>query len=173
MSTLEKALNFLKIAPEFQLGFLTTETPHPDTIQMSHQANNDILKAVNAIKQLDIHLFDVLLTKIPELISMQKAIHNTLNNHGKVYLSGCGATGRLSLSIEVFWREICKDPKLIDSIIGFMAGGDTALIKSIAEFEDHPEFAETQMKEIGFKEGDILIAITEGGETSWVIRSAE
>ena len=54
-----------------------------------------------------------------------------------------------------------------------MAGGDTALIKAIEGFEDHPEYAERQMAELGFKEGDLLIATTEGGETSWVIGTAE
>jgi N-acetylmuramic acid 6-phosphate etherase len=52
-----------------------------------------------------------------------------------------------------------------------MAGGDAALIKSIEDFEDHPEFGEQQLVELGFKENDILVGSTEGGETSWVIGS--
>jgi len=28
-----------------------------------------------------------------------------------------------------------------DSIVSFMSGGDVALIKSVEDFEDHPEFA--------------------------------
>ena len=104
---------------------------------------------------------------------MKKDILQTLKSGNKVFLSGCGATGRLSISLEVFWRETCTDPKLKDSVLGFMAGGDTALIKAIEGFEDHPEYAERQMKELGFKDGDILIATTEGGETSWVIGTSE
>jgi N-acetylmuramic acid 6-phosphate etherase len=50
-----------------------------------------------------------------------------------------------------------------------MAGGDAALIKSVEDFEDHPEFAEQQLMELGFKDNDLLIGSTEGGETSWVI----
>lgn len=50
-----------------------------------------------------------------------------------------------------------------------MAGGDAALIKSIEDFEDHPEFAQQQLVQLGFKDNDILIASTEGGETPWVI----
>lgn len=44
-----------------------------------------------------------------------------------------------------------------------MAGGDAALIKSIEDFEDHPEFAEQQLIQLGFKENDLLIGSTEGG----------
>ena len=51
--------------------------------------------------------------------------------------------------------------------------GDIALIKSVEDFEDHPEFGEQQMKELNFGENDLLIASTEGGETPWVIGAAE
>ena len=44
-----------------------------------------------------------------------------------------------------------------------MAGGDIALIKAVEDFEDHPEFAEQQMIDLGFGENDLLIASTEGG----------
>ncbi len=50
-----------------------------------------------------------------------------------------------------------------------MAGGDAALIKSIEDFQDHPEFAQQHLVELGFRENDLLIGSTEGGETSWVI----
>lgn len=50
-----------------------------------------------------------------------------------------------------------------------MAGGDAALIKSVEDFEDHPEFAEQQLTELGFANNDLLIGSTEGGETPWVI----
>lgn len=52
-----------------------------------------------------------------------------------------------------------------------MAGGDAALIKSVEDFEDHPEFAEKQLEELGFGENDLMVGSTEGGETWWVIGS--
>lgn len=56
-----------------------------------------------------------------------------------------------------------------DSVISLMAGGDLALIKSVEDFEDHPEFAVQHMIDVGFGANDLLIASTEGGETPWVI----
>ena len=44
-----------------------------------------------------------------------------------------------------------------------MAGGDAALIKSIEDFQDHPQFAEQQVVELGFRENDLMIGSTEGG----------
>jgi len=45
-----------------------------------------------------------------------------------------------------------------------MAGGDVALIHSIEKFEDFPDFGERQLRELGFKQGDLLISCSEGGE---------
>ena len=54
-----------------------------------------------------------------------------------------------------------------------MAGGDVALIHSVEKFEDFPEFGERQLMELGFREGDMLISCTEGGETPFVIGATE
>lgn len=53
-----------------------------------------------------------------------------------------------------------------------MAGGDFALIKSVEGFEDFADFGRHQLKETGASAGDMVVAITEGGETSFVIGTA-
>jgi N-acetylmuramic acid 6-phosphate etherase len=54
-----------------------------------------------------------------------------------------------------------------------MAGGDVALIRSIENFEDFPDYGARQLLEAGFKDGDLLIGTTEGGETPFVIGAVE
>jgi N-acetylmuramic acid 6-phosphate etherase len=54
-----------------------------------------------------------------------------------------------------------------------MSGGDLALVHSIEDFEDHPEFGARQLKEIGFAADDLLVSCTEGGETPSVIGATE
>jgi N-acetylmuramic acid 6-phosphate etherase len=102
---------------------------------------------------------------------MAREISATFFDGGRVYLCGCGATGRLSLTLEVLWREIGA-PQFGD-VISFMAGGDYALIRSIESFEDHPEFGARQLHDLGFGENDLLISCTEGGETPFVIGATE
>ncbi|MDG2123450.1 MAG: hypothetical protein P8J87_07125, partial [Verrucomicrobiales bacterium] len=58
-------------------------------------------------------------------------------------------------------------------IIGIMAGGDAALVRSIESFEDHPEWGARMLADLGFAPGDLLIATTEGGETPYVIGATE
>ena len=50
-----------------------------------------------------------------------------------------------------------------------MAGGHTALVRFVENFEDHPEYGVRQLEESGFRDGDLLIGATEGGETPFVI----
>jgi N-acetylmuramic acid 6-phosphate etherase len=54
-----------------------------------------------------------------------------------------------------------------------MSGGDLALVHSIENFEDHPEFGARQVRDIGFGENDLLVSCTEGGETPSVIGATE
>ena len=42
-----------------------------------------------------------------------------------------------------------------------MAGGDVALIRSIENFEDFPNYGARQLREAGFKDGDLLIGSSE------------
>ena len=53
-----------------------------------------------------------------------------------------------------------------------MAGGDFALIKAVEGFEDFTAFGKKQIADLGVSEKDVVFAITEGGETSFVIGTA-
>jgi N-acetylmuramic acid 6-phosphate etherase len=53
-----------------------------------------------------------------------------------------------------------------------MAGGDFALIKSVEGFEDFTAFGKKQIADLGVSGKDVVFAITEGGETSFVIGTA-
>ncbi len=171
-SNQKKLEDYLEVAPQFRLGKLVTETPHPDTKNLSHLANHDLQAAISCIKRVDIRSMETLFKHLDELNDLQQTLLETLQKGDRIFLCGCGATGRLVLSLEYFWRESFKttrDSFHPDQVIAFMAGGDTALIKSIENFEDHPEFGARQLMELGFRKGDLLISCTEGGETAFVI----
>ena len=173
MNSKSKADDFLKISPQFRLGDLDTEKPHPKTTELSYLVKNDILKAIAILKEVDIEALHVIKQRHSEIIRMKKDIEQTFRNGHKVYLVGCGATGRLSLVLEVLWRKEKAGKEFEDSVISLMAGGDTALIRSIEGFEDFPAFASRHLKELAFSNGDLLIACTEGGETPFVIGATE
>ena len=171
----QTADDFLKIADKFKLGCLLTEQQNPKTDNLSEYAKTDLPKAISIIKGLDIDLVHILKGKLPELEALYKQVNDTLETGGRIFICGCGATGRLSIVLETLWRQETRiiHKEWSERVIAFMAGGDAALIKSVQDFEDHPEFACQQLIELGFKENDLMIGSTEGGQTSWVIGAVQ
>ena len=167
-----KAEEFLRISNQFMLGELVTEKPHPETADLSRQVVEDLPHALEILKGIDLSMLQILREKLPEVEAMSKEIHNTLRSGGRVFLSGCGSTGRLALAIETLWRSSVSDDRLRERVVGFMAGGDLALIKAVEEFEDFTEYGGRQLEGLGFSQNDLLLAITEGGETPFVIGTA-
>ncbi len=162
----QKAIDFLEVSSQFQLGHLPTERQHQKTQHLSHWSNNDLPMALKTIKEIDLDIFEVLRKNQKQILQMSKDIKSTFAKGKRVFFCGCGATGRLSLAIETIWR---KEFSGNDQVRSFMAGGDVALISSIEKFEDYPEFGAKQLHEAGFEKGDLLISCTEGGETPFVI----
>lgn len=160
---------FLKVCDQFKLGDLVTEAPHPGTVGLAEAAQARLHEAVARFHGADLLALEALGKRLDPLDSMVRSIRRTLDNGGRIFIAGCGATGRLALSLETLAREAWLPEGDPNRVIGFMAGGDAALIRSIEAFEDYPEYGARQLRELGFSEKDLLLAITEGGETPFVI----
>lgn len=169
-SSQERALDFLRDAHLYRLGILPTEQPHPATRDLSRWAQLDLPRAVEALKRVDLRALGSLQRYAGAVDRLSRAVAATLERGRRVFLCGCGATGRLSLSLEFLWRM--KHPGN-DQVRSFMAGGDVALVHALEGFEDHPAYGARHLEEMGFSDGDLLIACTEGGETPYVIGATE
>lgn len=169
----QKAEEFLKVATQFQLGDLPTEQRHPSTFELAELSRRDIKGALRILKEIDLEVARKVAAKAGELEALEHAIGETLRAGNRVFFYGCGATGRLSMSIEYIWRYMHKGRPEADQVLGFMSGGDLALVHSIENFEDHPDFGARQVREIGFGPHDLLVSTTEGGETPSVIGATE
>ncbi|MEX2578907.1 MAG: SIS domain-containing protein [Verrucomicrobiales bacterium] len=169
----QRPSDFLDVASDFQLGMLDTERPHPATTSLALLSRENLPEAIERLRQVDRDALAILQERIDSLHPLATAIRETVDSGDRVFLCGCGATGRLSISLEIFARRGLLAGATVDNAIGFMAGGDAALIRSIERFEDRPDFGEKQLRDLGFRDGDLLIASTEGGETPFVIGCAE
>lgn len=168
-----RAEEFLKVASQFQLGSLPTEQRHPLTYELADLSRGDIQAALDILREIDLGVITFVASRARELARLETAIRDTLQERNRVFFYGCGATGRLSMSIEYIWRHLHRDRPEADSVFGFMSGGDLALVHSIENFEDHPEFGARQVRDIGFGKNDLLVSCTEGGETPSVIGATE
>lgn len=165
------AQEFLDQARLYKLGQLPTESSHPLTKNLSQLAQGDVAQAVALLTLIDRQALTRLQSYVPQLAPLAKTINETKQAGGRIFICGCGATGRLALSLEYLWR--LSYPKDVDRVVSFMAGGDVALVHSIEGFEDFPEYGAEQLQQLGFSEGDLLISSTEGGETPFVIGATE
>ncbi len=178
----DKAKEFLAREKAFRLGQLLTESSHPKTRRLSQTMETDIQAGVRLLQSVD--------EDIPAALGKifaQDSFHRLVEVFGaamhagrRIFFTGCGATGRLSILLEAAWRQFWREmrphyadaARMEDRCISVMAGGDFALIKSVEGFEDFPDFGRHQLKEAGVQRDDIVVAITEGGETSFVIGTA-
>jgi N-acetylmuramic acid 6-phosphate etherase len=176
-SSQRRSEEFLKISGQFKLGALVTESSHPVTANLSEVAKTDIAAALGLLFRAD---GDVV-NKFREFAASGRAekiattVLEAIRNGGKIFFTGCGSTGRLSILLDSIWRDFWQKQKKIDwenRTFSVMAGGDYALIKSVEGFEDFTAFGEKQISDLGVSAKDVVFAITEGGETSFVIGTA-
>jgi len=177
----QRAEHFLREERAFRLGALQTEASHPKTRALSQTLAADVEQGIRMLQSVDRDILDALdlLFAQPSYERLVHTLVKTWQQGGRVFFTGCGATGRLSILLEAAWREFWQGhPKPSmratwqDRCISVMAGGDYALIKSVEGFEDFPAFGRRQLREAGVQKGDVVVAITEGGETPFVIGTA-
>jgi N-acetylmuramic acid 6-phosphate etherase len=176
---IKRAEEFLAREKEFRLGKLLTEAFHPKTKTLSQTAAVDLPAAIRMLQSVDDEIPPAM-EKVLKQDSFEKlidAFSEAMSTGKKIYFTGCGATGRLSILLEAAWRRCWREigkvsPELSqmeNRIFSVMAGGDFALIKSVEGYEDFPDFGRYQLRRMGVGKGDVVVAITEGGETSFVI----
>jgi N-acetylmuramic acid 6-phosphate etherase len=176
-SSQKRSEEFLKISGQFKLGALVTESSHPVTANLSEVAKQDIAAALKSLFDVD----DDVVKKFREFAGSGRAgeiketILRSLKSGGRIFFTGCGSTGRLSILLDSVWRafwKTLKETNWQNRAFSVMAGGDYALIKSVEGFEDFTAFGKKQMTDLGVSSKDVVFAITEGGETSFVIGTA-
>lgn len=172
-ATIESRIStFWEQQEKFRDHPLPTELSNHDTYNLSELAKFDPIKGARAIFNIDLKTVQKLKKKVQELEQLRADILKTIKNGNKVYICGCGASGRLAVCLEYLWRTQFSE-KARDSLIGFLAGGDNAMIKSLEGFEDHKDLGIKQLYLAGFKRGDLLISTTASGESPFAIGAVE
>jgi N-acetylmuramic acid 6-phosphate etherase len=92
--------DFLKNRHDFFLGDLVTEGFHPLTSNLSELANTNLLEAIQTLQQVDILALNKTFNYIEKIFDLHLKCQQVLESGGRVFISGCGATGRLALTIE-------------------------------------------------------------------------
>ena len=169
------AQNFINNEKQFHLGFLPTEQSSPLTRNLDKEFARGAVYGVANLQSVDRNVL-TMAEKIfasGEFARLVDTGEQVIRSGGRIVFSGCGATGRLSILLECMYRDCCVNtPELAaysNSVFSIMTGGDYALVRSVEFFEDYQSFGRQQVKDLNLNERDMLVAITEGGETSSVL----
>ena len=184
-----ESVDYVQNKTQFQLHTLLTEQRHPKTWNLGERVRKDTAAGLRMLFAVDEDVaarMDALAADTRTLEAAAAAVEDAVLSGRKVYVYGCGATGRLAKQMESafwrpFWRKVKSDDKLWkklvpavgadveDRLIGEMTGADRALISSLEGFEDLLLIGRLQLEDRGVRKGDVVICVTEGGETSSVI----
>lgn len=139
---------------------LTTEQPHPQTDNLSDLAQHDLDKAIHIWQDVNNAALVQCLDFEAQAQQIHQAIKTVRRQEGKIFLAGCGASGRLAVLLETLAKA--------DNVVGLIAGGDVALIHAVEAFEDSAELAVKQLQQYGFTDKDLLIGLSVNGEAPFI-----
>jgi len=171
----KQAMEFMENEKQFHLGFLPTEQSSPLTRNLDALFAESAEKGVANLQSVDRNVLTMArhVFVSPQFRKLVDDGLSTIRNGGRIVFSGCGATGRLSILLECMWRRACAGndalSKFGNQVFSIMTGGDYALVRSVEFFEDYQSFGRRQVADLGLNSQDMLVAITEGGETSSVL----
>ncbi len=189
----EESRDYVQTKQQFQLHTLLTEQRHPETMDLSRRIGADTVAGLQALFAVDrdvARTMDTVADDPARLQLLQQAsqsIQRALRDGHRIYFYGTGSTGRLAETLESglwrpFWQRAATQPSwpkieaalpgIADRVRGEITGGDRALISSLEGFEDLQLIGRLQLQDHDIGTGDVVFAVTEGGETSAVIGTA-
>lgn len=182
-----QSADYVKNKTQFHLHTLPTEQRHPATFHLSRIIQTGIPDGLKQILSVDkdiVLLFERMADSPAVLEAAGDAAAQTLSEGKKIFIYGCGSTGRLAKQMESalwrpFWHSLPSGAEdrtasfvpddIRDRLIGEMTGGDRAFISALEGFEDLELVGRLQLADRHVVRGDCVFCITEGGETSSVI----
>ena len=110
---------------------------------------------------------DALRGATEDLARAIEIVTESLRNHGRLFYVGAGSSGRLGvLDASEIPPTFSASPDLVQGII---AGGTTALYRSVEGAEDEESAGTLALRERRIKTGDVVIGITASGRTPFVL----
>ena len=104
---------------------------------------------------------------IADLSRAVEIVTESLRNGGRMFYVGAGSSGRIGvLDASEITPTFGASPDLVQGVI---AGGATALYRSVEGAEDEESAGALAMDERGIKNGDVVVGITASGRTPFVL----
>jgi N-acetylmuramic acid 6-phosphate etherase len=146
------------------MDHLLTEARNPASANLDALTSIEIVRLMNAE---DASIASAVATQAEAIAQAIDVIAERFRRGGRLVYMGAGTSGRLGV------LDASECPPTFNSppsqVIGLIAGGYTALTSAVEGAEDHPEFADADLKAIAFSSDDVLVGIATSGRTPYVI----
>jgi len=103
---------------------------------------------------------------IPVITKLVDALALRYNDGGRLFYIGAGTSGRLGV---LDASEIPPTFGVVNSVIGIIAGGDTAIRNAVENAEDDESQAWKDLSKYNLTDKDVVIGIAASGTTPYVI----
>lgn len=143
-----------------ELNGLATQRRNVNTGQIDSLSTLDMLTVIH---QEDKALSDAIAACLPEITRLVDNATAAISRGGRVVLIGAGPSGRTAMLAA---SEYALDAH--HSVVALMAGGPQAMLHEGSGAASDYERGIHDLEAIGFREHDMLIALTVNGKTPWV-----
>jgi N-acetylmuramic acid 6-phosphate etherase len=147
-----------------KLDELLTEARNPATANLDQLGTLDLLKTMHTADRDVLTAVD---QELPHIAQAVDAIVARLDNGGRLFYLGAGTSGRLGVLDASECPPTYNTP--LELVQGLIAGGDTALRRSVERAEDDVAQGERDLQAQNFSAKDALVGIAASGRTPYVL----
>lgn len=146
-----------------EISSLHTEQRNIESSDIDRMTSLEIAELMNCCDRSIPYAVEKALPEIAEAITSAETV---LRNGGRVIYIGAGTSGRLG----VLDASECPPTFGVspDSVVGIIAGGQTALTEAVEGAEDDAGQAEKDLKQHELTEKDFVVGISASGRTPYV-----
>ncbi len=146
------------------LSQLPTEARNPATENLDSLTPIELVRTMHAA---DAEAVSAVEHELPAIAQAIEAISARLEAGGRLFYLGAGTSGRLGVLDASECPPTYNTPA--DLVQGLIAGGDTALRKSVERAEDDESQGRHDLEEHAFSKNDVLVGIAASGRTPYVL----
>ncbi|HZD48867.1 MAG TPA: N-acetylmuramic acid 6-phosphate etherase [Silvibacterium sp.] len=153
--------------PDFSrddLSNLPTEARNPATENLDRLSSSELVQAMH---DADAEAFAAVGRELPQIAQAIEAIAARLDSGGRLFYLGAGTSGRLGVLDASECPPTYNTPP--EMVQGLIAGGDSALRRSVERAEDDESQGRRDLEQHGFSAKDVLVGIAASGRTPYVL----
>jgi N-acetylmuramic acid 6-phosphate etherase len=145
------------------MDHLQTEARNPASSNLDDLTPLELVRLMNAE---DARVITAVAEQAEAIARAIEVVADRLRGGGRLVYLGAGTSGRLGVLDAAECPPTFSSPP--EQVLGIIAGGPPALTRAVEGAEDHPEFAELDLRAVGLSAADVLVGIATSGRTPYV-----